>query len=79
MQSEMKPCPFCGGVDVFVKYNGSKNGLFYYVECETCGGRTKGVCRPWRDVPEKEADPHEWDCQQAMMVSRLWNRRVENA
>lgn len=74
---EFKPCPFCGGPDIFLKYNGSKNGRFYYVECETCGGRTKGVCRSWRDLPSGTLeDPHEWDCDAALTVTRLWNRRT---
>lgn len=73
-----RECPFCGGTDIFLKHNGSKNGVFYYVECETCGGRTKGVCRPWRDIPQGK-DEHEWDCYQAMMVARLWERRADNA
>lgn len=75
---DMKPCPFCGGTDIFLRYNGSRNGRFYYVECETCGGRTKGVCRPYNSIP-KDDDPHEWDCHEAQTVTRLWNRRVANA
>jgi hypothetical protein len=75
---EFKPCPFCGGKDIFLKYNGSNHGRFYYVECETCGGRTKGICRPWREIDE-DNDPYEWDCQQAMTVKRLWERRSVDA
>lgn len=72
-----KPCPFCGGRDVYMKYNGAKNGRFYYIECGTCGGRTRGVCRPYRMI--QDPDLHEWDCEQALNVERLWERRADDA
>ena len=37
--AELKPCPFCGGYDVFVIYNIEKdppNLKFFRVICETC-------------------------------------------
>ena len=74
MQKELKSCPFCGSDDVFLKYNGAKHGLFYYVECAVCGGRTRGACRPWKDVPDG-TDKHEWDCAAAEIVTLLWERR----
>ena len=80
MQKEFKPCPFCGaGVEnIFIKRNTSKHGIFYYIECAICGGRTRGICRPWSDIkdPEKEETHEErWQNDQAMTVSMLWNRR----
>lgn len=71
----IKDCPFCGGSDIFTKYNGSRNGRFYYIECTTCGGRTRGVC-----VPNKELERiDEWDNNAIDTVSMLWNRRVSDA
>jgi Lar family restriction alleviation protein len=75
MQETMKSCPFCGGGDVYIKYNGSKHGRFYYVECDTCGGRTRGVCLAFSRID----DDHEWDNPTAQQVIRLWNRRVADA
>lgn len=74
---EYKSCPFCGCDDIYIKYNGAKHGRFYYVECQLCGGRTRGACRPYSDI--QTPDDHEWDCTQAKAVGMLWNRRVTNA
>ena len=74
---EIKPCPFCGGDDIYTKYNGGKYGRFYYVECSTCGARTRGVLRPWREVPDnRDQDEHEWDCEAAIRAESLWDRRT---
>lgn len=75
---ELKACPFCGSNEAFLKYNGAKHGYFYYVECTICGGRTRGVCRPWRDVPSGTLDdPDEWTNQYAVTAKKLWNQRSD--
>lgn len=73
----MKSCPFCGSKDSYLKYNGAKFGRFYYVECAVCGGRTRGICRSYNDIPQ--VDDHEWDCCEANLVTLLWNRRCSDA
>ena len=70
MQEKLKPCPFCGGDDIYTKYNGAKHGRFYYIECNTCGGRTRGAC-----IPFSEAQEHEWDNRAVNTVTMLWNQR----
>lgn len=75
MQEELKECPFCGSDQAVMKYNGAKHGRFYYIECEICGGRTRGVCRPFRDIPND--DPNEWDNRYAHTAITLWNQRSE--
>jgi hypothetical protein len=82
MQKEFKPCPFCGAgaENIYIKRNASKNGIFYYIECEICGGRTRGICRPWDQIkePEKEESHEErWQNNQARTVMNLWNRRSD--
>lgn len=74
---ELKSCPFCGSDDIYIKHNGARYGQFYYAECTVCGGRTRGICRPYKDIPED--DPEEWDCRQAETVVMLWNRRAPYA
>ena len=77
MQSKLSSCPFCGSDNVYLKYNGAKHGRFYYVECAICGGRTRGVCRPYTDIPRSdEPDEHEWDCMAAINAEVLWERRA---
>lgn len=72
---KVKSCPFCGSDEIMLKYNGSRHGRFYYMECDVCGGRTRGIC-----VPTKELDGlDEWNNDAAAKVERLWNRRCENA
>ena len=71
MQSNLKDCPFCGGSDIFLKYNGARHGYFYYVECNTCGGRTRGACLPDGQYSEET----EWDNKAARTVELLWNQR----
>ena len=44
---------------------------------EFYGGRTRGVCRPYRMI--QDPDLHEWDCEQALNVERLWERRADDA
>ena len=81
MERELKPCPFCGSEEIFMKYNGARHGRFYYVECAIRGGRTRGACRPYTDIPSHdEEDPREWDNKAANTVVILWNQRsVVNA
>ena len=77
MQEEMKSCPFCGGESVELKHNSAKYGWFYYVECVSCGGRTRGICRPRKELPNyDEEDVNEWDNRYADTVVMLWNRRA---
>ncbi|WP_193323270.1 Lar family restriction alleviation protein [Erwinia endophytica] len=39
---EMKPCPFCGGVDsdCFTEDGTGEGQYWYYVECRRCDSRT---------------------------------------
>lgn len=65
-------CPFCGNDQIYTRYNGSRSGRFYYLECDLCGARTRGVCVPFN----KLQDMDEWDNEAVERVTRLWNRRV---
>jgi hypothetical protein len=72
-----KNCPFCDGSDIYLKYNGSRYGRYFYVECQTCGGRTRGVCMPNREIPtRKESGVDDFDNRYAVEAMNCWNRRV---
>lgn len=72
MQEDFKPCPFCGSREVYLLFNEAKNGLFYYVGCGTCGGRTRGIFRDYRSVHDADT----MDCSEARKAISLWERRV---
>lgn len=43
---ELRPCPFCGEKKVKIRADmlpGSRMTRQWYVECESCGGRTAGI------------------------------------
>lgn len=78
MERELKACPFCGSEEIYMKYNGGRFGDFYYAECAICGSRTRGVCRPYKELPiADEEDKHEWDNNAANAVRVLWNQRTD--
>lgn len=63
----MKPCPFCGGTDL---YHGYANALAAHVMCYACGARTTPVYLS--DEPLRN-----WErCLQEAV--ELWNNREES-
>ena len=65
-------CPCCGGSASFWT-QGGRYGFWAYVQCDTCGLRTKGVKT---DVPANE--PDFFDMNAPRILASLWNRRVSN-
>ena len=47
MNDELKPCPFCGGMNLYYA-----EGMFYAVECADCGGKVVGVFRTEEEAVE---------------------------
>lgn len=71
--SDLKPCPFCGCETPWLKYNTSRSAfMFYYVECPTCGAKSKTVSRSIHMYDDKD-DP--LDCDAAETVVHAWNTR----
>jgi len=64
-QSNLLPCPFCGG-EAIESYN--RVDKFSYVSCKTCGVKTG-------DYTWKEDIPH--DSAHSKSVN-AWNRRVQD-
>ena len=65
------PCPFCRSSNISIKFNMSKNGRFYYVQCQTCQAQTRAVFINEDDVSTE----YPWDNEAAQIVKRLWNDR----
>lgn len=47
MNFELKPCPFCGGMNLYYA-----EGMFYAVECADCGGKVVGAYRTEEEAVE---------------------------
>lgn len=69
-------CPFCGG-DPVLSYRGGTSGVFGWVECSTCGCRTKAK-RLYTLEINGEQSPLFWSQQAFVELSAIWNRRVNN-
>lgn len=73
MEINLKPCPFCGGAaDLVTNWSDRAKARFYWVECDTCGGR--GATKS-----EAEWNPQTpcFDGLIALKAARAWNRRTE--
>ena len=67
----LKACPFCGG-EAWFWTKESRFGYFAWVECETCGCRTKAVST------RIQADDDGFkDSTAAKVLGASWNRRKE--
>ena len=69
--SELKPCPFCGGEAEFVRKAIRTNGVWtdsVYVHCKNCDARIGKVMY--------NAKMHPLD-EEYIKAERLWNRRVK--
>lgn len=62
-------CPFCGGEPIMM-YQHSSNGIFGWIECQTCGGRTKT-----KRVYGVPGDPDFYDQFAYNALWTLWTRR----
>ena len=47
MSDELKPCPFCGGMNLYYAA-----GRFYAVECSDCGAKVVGAFRTEEEAAE---------------------------
>lgn len=47
MDNKLKPCPFCGGMNLYYA-----EGRFYAVECVDCGGKVVGAYRTEEEAVE---------------------------
>ena len=73
---ELKPCPFCGGEDVFVHWKGARYGrVIYFVKCEKCGAQTRAFSL-YADIDELKNSPEEWNNSAAFNATESWNRRT---
>lgn len=77
MSRELKACPFCGGDATYYRKHGgwrARDSVFYWVECETCGAKTKMT-----SIDEDEcSDDKEWNNIATRRVASLWNRREDH-
>ena len=73
--TELKPCPFCGGLgDYFVFYSEKYNRVFVTVKCDFCEVSPKPfVCEI--DDPD---DEKFWEQRAVKKATMLWNRRYLN-
>lgn len=47
MNDKLKPCPFCGGMNLYYTAR-----MFYAVECADCGGKVVGAYRTEEEAVE---------------------------
>lgn len=72
-ESDLKPCPFCGG-EAVAYTQGGRYGLFAWLECDFCGARTKAVASA---LPAN--DPDFFESSIMRRLSTAWNRRCSDA
>lgn len=72
MNNELKPCPFCGGMNLYYA-----EGMFYAVECADCGGKVVGAYRTeeeavkaWNRRVQPTFTPDELDAIRRMFAER---------
>ncbi len=69
----LKHCPFCGG-NAFFWTRGTRYGYIAWVECETCGGRSKAVST------KMQVDEDGFvESTSARVLKGAWNRREGDA
>ena len=69
--AELKPCPFCAGIEIMTFSRSGRKGAFAWVECDTCGAKTRCVStNTHADEPDFRGSIAE-----EHLIS-LWNRRV---
>ena len=71
---EPKPCPFCGSSNILGHHVYGKYGWLYYVECSSCGARTKA----YRQINNKDIfdTPYRWEDFGYANAMEAWNRRA---
>ena len=71
--SELKPCPFCGG-KAWYWTRGTRYGHIAWIECETCGCKTKAVSTKLQvdDAGFEQSTP-------VKVLDAIWNRRAYDA
>ena len=68
--NEIKPCPFCGGTEIYLYTRGVRYGKIAYAKCEVCGATSKAFS--YYDEG-KEINPNDIGFQKALAA---WNRRT---
>lgn len=67
---ELKPCPFCGSLNVFLQEDTfAKCDAYYYIKCCNCGARGPRLESSWECGFGYEHDEAE------EIVSKEWNER----
>lgn len=74
IKCDFKPCPFCGNENIHLHYYGNLNSVSYYVKCDICECRTRGVFRKLNGYTDFE--DVGFDCDQAHDAVELWNMRA---
>jgi hypothetical protein len=72
---ELKPCPFCGCTDVFIraKYNHKIGRWYVFVQCDVCSASGKTYCCQGE---YEEGDDSIWNDVVVDCAVRTWNRRA---
>lgn len=72
MEMEFKACPFCGqdAATLYRNYSGRLRKYFVWVECDTCGARSKATA--------EDSDPADenWESAECRRVVGAWNMRA---
>ena len=71
----IKPCPFCGSSSISSNCNpGPRNTIYFYVSCDVCGCRTRGL-----PIKAKWPDDGDVDWNNVAMNKSIasWNLRAE--
>lgn len=76
--SSLKPCPFCGGNEVFINANKGRYGWYVFVRCSICGAESKklGLGEKYNDYGVDELRNEEkvlFDCN---TLRDRWNMRA---
>ena len=70
---ELKPCPFCGCEDIYMRANYSSKARRYFVfaQCDVCKSTSGTHCAEYNKFDESI-----WDSAAAKSAERAWNRRA---
>ena len=73
----LKPCPFCGSVDVHIKNDSKTRRAHYFVMCEFCGAKSAEMTTGWPPRVDIERRTVFYNQAAKEYVANAWNRRVK--